>query len=92
MYYEVRVNHSGKCLDVDNASTDDGANVKQWTCAGVPQQHWQLVLVGPNLFELRARHSGKCLDVDSASTDDGANVKQWTCAGVPQQRWSQRGQ
>jgi hypothetical protein len=88
-YYEVRAEHSGKCLDVDNASTADGANVKQWSCVGVPQQRWKLVWVGGGYFELRAQHSGKCLDVDNASTADGANVKQWSCVGVPQQRWKQ---
>jgi Ricin-type beta-trefoil lectin domain-like len=87
--YEVRPEHSGKCLDVDNGSTADGANVKQWTCSNVPQQRWKLVWVGGGYFELHAQHSGKCLDVAGGSTADGANVQQWTCANVPQQRWKQ---
>ncbi len=44
--FEVRAQHSGKCLDVDNAYTYNGANVKQWSCAGVPQQRWSLVYAG----------------------------------------------
>jgi hypothetical protein len=44
--YELRAQHSDKCLDVSNASVDDGANVQQWTCAGVPQQHWDIVYAG----------------------------------------------
>ncbi|MEV3985980.1 RICIN domain-containing protein [Nonomuraea sp. NPDC049637] len=78
-----------KCVDVDNGYTFDGANVKQWECVNVPQQHWQFQRVAPGSewFFLRAQHSGKCLDVDNGYTFDGANVKQWECVNVPQQMW-----
>ncbi|MCG5215788.1 RICIN domain-containing protein [Streptosporangium sp. KLBMP 9127] len=77
------------CVDVDNAYTHDGANVKQWACVNVPQQRWQYLRVTPGSewFFIRAQHSGKCLDVDRALTHDGANVQQWTCVNVPQQMW-----
>jgi hypothetical protein len=90
MWHEVRVEHSGKCLDVSGASKENGANVQQWDCVNAPQQHWTLNFVGSNLFELLNENSGKCLDVDNAWTGDGVNVKQWDCAGVPQQHWSGR--
>jgi Ricin-type beta-trefoil lectin domain len=40
------VNHqSGKCLEVENWSTNDGARVDQWTCfAGHANQEWEPVL------------------------------------------------
>jgi Ricin-type beta-trefoil lectin domain-like len=28
---------SGKCLDVEGASRDDGANIQQWSCGGANQ-------------------------------------------------------
>src|SRR5262249_50340831 len=46
----VFVNHqSGKCLEVQNWSKQDGARVDQWTCsAGHANQEWEPVLVANN--------------------------------------------
>ncbi|MGP4025547.1 RICIN domain-containing protein [Actinomadura sp. 3N407] len=35
--------HSGKCLDVRDASTGDGARLQQWTCHNGPAQTFRLV-------------------------------------------------
>jgi glucosylceramidase len=35
--------HSGKCLDVRDVSTSDGARLQQWTCTGGPAQSFRLV-------------------------------------------------
>lgn len=45
-YYEMVVRHSGKCLDVNSASTVAGAQVWQWDCNGTHAQQWQLIDVG----------------------------------------------
>ncbi|MTE17797.1 glycosyl hydrolase [Streptomyces sp. TRM43335] len=37
--------HSGKCLDVTDASTADGAGLQQWACHGGPAQTFRLVPV-----------------------------------------------
>ncbi|GAA2847641.1 hypothetical protein GCM10010517_04740 [Streptosporangium fragile] len=77
--------HSDKCLDVEGVSTQQGANVHQWTCInGQPNQQWHLVATSGGYYTIRAAHSGKCLDVWGVSTADGANVHQWTC--LPNQR------
>lgn len=34
---------SGKCLDVRDASTADGARLRQWTCHNGPAQTFRLV-------------------------------------------------
>ena len=86
-YYRILARHSGKGLNVNGASTADGANVQQWSCRGSYQQQWKLVSVGTGIYNLRPRHSGKCLDVAGASTADGANIQQWSCRTVPQQQW-----
>jgi hypothetical protein len=86
-YYKVIAKHSGKCLDVNGASTADGANVQQWSCNGGNNQRWKLVSMGDGYNELVAKHSSKCLDVNGASTADGANVQQWHCTGSNNQRW-----
>ncbi|MBB5894370.1 RICIN domain-containing protein [Kutzneria kofuensis] len=80
--------HSGKCLEVSDASVADGANVDQWTCTGSTNQQWSFYYVNDNEYLMVARHSGKCLQVSDASVADGANVDQWTCDGRANQLWS----
>ncbi len=70
--------HSGKALDVNGASTADGARVSQWTRNDGANQQWQFVDSGGGFYRLKARHSGKVLDVAGASTTDGAAIAQWT--------------
>lgn len=44
-YYEVRAQHSNKCLDVRDASVAHGADVIQGDCWGGTNQHWRFVAV-----------------------------------------------
>jgi hypothetical protein len=41
-YYRIRTRHCDKCIDVYGASTDDGANVIQWSCHDNDNQRWEL--------------------------------------------------
>ncbi|MBN1781504.1 RICIN domain-containing protein [bacterium] len=45
-WYKVTARHSGKCLEVANGSTADGANVRQYTDNGDNAQRWQFGLAG----------------------------------------------
>ncbi|MFC7534187.1 ricin-type beta-trefoil lectin domain protein [Actinoplanes sp. GCM10030250] len=75
---------SGKCLDVANNSTADGAAVHIWTCySTVPSQTWTLADNGT------VQSQGKCLDVANNSTADGGTVHMWSCVdAVATQKWS----
>ncbi|MFI2710856.1 ricin-type beta-trefoil lectin domain protein [Micromonospora sp. NPDC018662] len=75
---------NGKCLDVANNSTADGATVHMWTCyPTVASQKWTLADDGS------VRSQGKCLDVANNSTANGAVVHIWTCyATVTTQKWT----
>ena len=86
-YYQIVARHSGSCLDVEQASLQDGANVSQYHCWGGTNQQWYLRPVGSGYYEVIARHSGKCLDVEQASLQDGANVSQYHCWGGTNQDW-----
>src|SRR5689334_877776 len=55
--YELVAMHSGKCLDVYGASTDDAARVIQWPCHGGENQHWRVAPTGDGYFNLIANHS-----------------------------------
>jgi len=40
-YIRLAARHSGKCLDIQNAATTDGAQAIQWTCGTAANQQWQ---------------------------------------------------
>ena len=85
--YKLTNLNSGKALDVEYASTSDGANVHQWDYAGGDNQHWVVTDLGNGYYTLEAIHSGKAMDIESASTSDGANVHQWDYVGGENQQW-----
>ncbi|MFF3857332.1 ThuA domain-containing protein [Micromonospora sp. NPDC002575] len=73
---------AGKCLDVRNGSSADGAQVQLFTCNGAAGQQWT---VGT---DSTIRSLGKCLDVNGGSSADGAKVQLWSCNGGGAQRWA----
>ncbi len=87
-WYVLLNRNSGKALDVNGASTADGAGLIQWTRTNATNQQFQFVDAGGGNYKLRARHSGKLADVLGASTADGASVVQWTDNGGANQQFS----
>ncbi|TQS27319.1 cellulase family glycosylhydrolase [Microbispora sp. KK1-11] len=85
-FYRIDARHSGKAMDVQQANTNNGARVDQYTYGGNPWQQWQFQDAGSGYWRIVSRHSGKCLDVVGASTADGAELIQYTCGtGTNQQ-------
>ncbi|SDE49436.1 RICIN domain-containing protein [Glycomyces harbinensis] len=82
--------NSGKCLDVVNGSTANGAEIIQYDCHGGTNQQWQLTATGGGYYRIASQSSGKCLDVDGASTANNARVIQWTCGSGTNQQWQLR--
>src|SRR6185436_613926 len=78
-YYRIMNRNSGKALNVDAASTADGAHIIQWPySSGSPtNDEWQIVDIGGGYVKILNRNSGKALNVDAASTADGAYIIQW---------------
>lgn len=83
----IEIKHSGKYLDVEGASTDNGARLIQWPFHGGDNQIFDVRKDGNSVFQLRAVHSNKCIDIEGASMDDGARVIQWPCHGGDNQRF-----
>ncbi|WBC10094.1 RICIN domain-containing protein [Micromonospora sp. WMMA1947] len=79
---------SSKCLDVNEAKTDDGADVQQWSCNGQANQQWRFQQAGDGAALLVAVHSGKCAQVDDAGTEPGRELEQAPCSGAPEQQWA----
>ncbi len=94
-YFEVKVNSSGRCLDVKEWSQSPGTWLRQYDCWGPEQsnQLWQVVpIAGQSPWNaFMVKHSGQCADVYASSTANGANVVQWYCNWGGQQQWSFQG-
>ena len=79
-----------KCVDINAASYDNGANVQIWDCINGNAQMYafQYVKTENNVpyWTIRNNYSGKVLDVDGTAA--GANVQQWTYHGGDNQLWT----
>ena len=77
-------------VDINAASTENGANVQLWDCVNGNAQMFafQYVKTENNVpyWTIRNNYSGKVLDVDGTAA--GANVAQWTYHGGDNQLWT----
>jgi alpha-galactosidase len=79
----LRGNGSGRCLDVDNASTAAGASALIWDCHTAANQLWTTWSTG----EIRV-FGDKCLDAYEQGTTNGTRVVIWPCNGQNNQKWT----
>lgn len=80
--YEIKIPLlANKCVDVNNNSSADGANVQQWTCNGSAAQKWVATDLGNGYFALEHQGTGRCLNRDTSTNNGGGggNVHQWDC-------------
>ncbi len=75
-------------LDVNQQSTEDGANVQIWSYWGGANQRWQINDLGNGFYSIINRNSGKSLHVEDRHTTNGANVLQWTYQGEDNQQFA----
>ena len=86
--YELVSRNSGKCLDVTDWSTANGAPMQQWTCHGGANQQWMLRTADAGVSVIVSVYSGKALDVTDWSPADGAPIQQWDPTGGSNQQWT----
>ncbi|MFB7469610.1 RICIN domain-containing protein [Kitasatospora sp. NPDC056184] len=77
--------NSGKCLEVADWGTGNGAAVRQWSCHGGDNQKWYWTAA----HELVNVHSGKCLDNPGYSTVPGTRPVIWDCNAGTNQKWTE---
>ncbi|MDB5106436.1 MAG: hypothetical protein JWP91_4125 [Fibrobacteres bacterium] len=77
--YTLSAVHSGKCVEVPNASLSDGAVLAQMPCNGSLKQQWKLQSPSAGIWKLVSAVSGKCADVSGNSYSNGAKIHQWGC-------------
>ncbi|MBM7818732.1 hypothetical protein JOE63_001209 [Cellulosimicrobium cellulans] len=78
---------SGKVVDVDGASRDDGAGVLLWPWNGAANQRWRLRPGYGGGFALVSLHSDKALESPGSVTTSGHPLAQWTDGFSPNQWW-----
>jgi alpha-galactosidase len=78
--FRLRGEGSGRCLDVNQASTANGAQMLIWDCHSNANQ--QFTQNGQALQVM-----GKCLDAPANATG-GTRVQIWDCNGATNQRWT----
>lgn len=85
--YTLVNRNSGKCLDLENGSTADGANVRQWACNGNDAQKWRIEDQADDTSRLVNVAGGKVLDVADCSTAEGADLRQRSWLDNTCQQW-----
>ncbi|WP_329106078.1 RICIN domain-containing protein [Micromonospora sp. NBC_01699] len=84
-YYKIRSRHSGKFLELPNAS--DGTQLVQNADNGSTRQHFGVADSDGGHVRFVNRHSGKALDLWEWSTADGGIVSQFQDLGGWNQQW-----
>ncbi|HKO50192.1 MAG TPA: RICIN domain-containing protein, partial [Polyangiaceae bacterium] len=78
---------SGKALEVEGASSADGASIIQSPSSSATNQQWGLKYDGAGYFRISNVASSKVLDVPDESTADGVKLKQWKNTDGDNQAW-----
>jgi len=86
----LKAKHSGKCAQVVQLSTANGARITQWDCLSQDDAMWRKVDAGDGYFFLKTRHSGKCAQVNQHAYSNGAVISQWQCLNLPNLKWTAR--
>jgi len=84
-YYKIRSRHSGKFLELPNAT--DGVQLIQNADNGATRQHFGVVDSAGGHVRFINRHSGKPLDVWRRSTADGGLISQYRDVNGWNQQW-----
>ena len=78
---------SGKALEVEAASSADGASIIQNPPTSESHQQWGLKYDGAGYFRISNVASSKVLDVPDESSADGVKLKQWKNTDGDNQAW-----
>ncbi len=84
--YAIVSYHSGRVLDVNGKSRNDGANVQQFRYRTNDNQHWLIESADGKYVPIISVNSGKCLEA-GGNAEDGDNIRQFTCGEEDQQLW-----
>ncbi len=91
-WYTITSYKNAKCLEVENNSTEPGANVQCGDYVGDHGQHWFILKAidteGNEYCYIKSACSSNNLDLDYNIETDGTNIKMWSLNGSDAQRYS----
>lgn len=76
VYYKIINKASGKGLNVDGISVENGALINQWDYLNGTNQQWQVIKCNNGTYKILSRHSGKVLD-NANTNESGIQIIQW---------------
>ena len=86
--YEINsVKNSNYTLDVNSASTRNGANVQLYLRNGTQAQAFKVTHDSQGFVTFTNVNSGKVIDLDGAITKNGRNIHQYASNGTHAQKW-----
>ena len=85
--YVIRSAMTGKCVDIDNGSSADGAKVQQWDCNGTNAQKFHISPTSDGFWKIINVNSGKGLDIKGVSTAQNTELNQWSYVGGGNQQF-----
>lgn len=86
--YEIcSVKNSNYALDVNSASTRNGANVQLYLRNGTQAQAFKVSHDSQGFVTFTNVNSGKVIDLDGAITKNGRNIHQYASNGTRAQKW-----
>ncbi len=88
VFYQLVSRHSGMAIDIEGASTGDGARVIQRPRGSGQSQQFQFVSSGGGYYRIVARHSGKAMDIYQWNPNNGAEIRQWADLNGTNQQWT----
>ncbi|GAA3210565.1 arabinofuranosidase catalytic domain-containing protein [Nonomuraea helvata] len=74
---------SGRCIEVPNSSTANGAQVQLADCQSADRQRW--TYTSNKTLQV---YGNKCLDANGNGTSNGTQVIIWDCHGQTNQQWN----
>jgi len=76
--YRLMPVHSGKAIDVNYCSANNGTNIQQWSWLNNDCQKWKISQVDGQWYRISPVNAPeKSLDIESRSTANGANILLW---------------
>jgi len=74
--YSITALHSGRAVDIEGQSTNNGAHAHQWDYLKTGNQHFVIQHVNGYPTQIIATHSQKALDVEGGGKSAGTRIQQ----------------
>ncbi|WP_199041026.1 RICIN domain-containing protein [Glycomyces salinus] len=86
-WYVIESRSSGLVMDIEGASTQTGAELRQQHRTDATNQQFRFVDSGDGYYRVQARHSDLVLDVWERNADNGATIAQYNDQNGTNQQW-----